>query len=52
MTQNTQPTWKEIARTILSKSKDDYASKLKPAANTGRIKLGSLIETLGRKIQK
>ena len=52
MTQNTQPTGKEIARTILSKSKDDYTSQVKPAVNTGRIKLGSLIEALGRKIQK
>ena len=52
MTNNTQPTWKEIAKTILTKSGDDYQSKLKPAVNTGRIKLGSLIEALGRKIQK
>ena len=52
MSQNTQPTWREITKTILSKSKDDYTSKVKPAVNTSRIKLGSLIETLGRKIQK
>ena len=54
MTKNaqTQTTWSQIAKTILSKSTDDYASKLKPAANTGRNKLGTLIETLGRKIQK
>ena len=52
MSQNNQPTWREIAKTILFKTKDDYTSKVKPAVNTSRIKLGSLIENLGRKIQK
>ena len=52
MSQNNQPSWREIAKTILFKSKDDYTSKVKPAVNTTRLKLGSLIETLGRKIQK
>ena len=54
MSQNTQPQprWSDIARSILTKTKDDYTSKVKPAVNTTRLKLGSLIETLGRKIQK
>ena len=52
MPNNTQTTWSQIAKTILSKTKEDYASKVKPTVNTGRIKPGSLIEALGRKIQK
>jgi hypothetical protein len=54
MTQNTQTqiTWSQIVKTIAAKTKDDYTSQVKPAVNTGRIKLGSLIEALGRKIQK
>jgi hypothetical protein len=52
MTNNTQTTWSQIAKTIVAKSGDDYKTRVKPAVNTGRIKLGSLIEALGRKIQK
>ena len=52
MPTNTQTTWSQIAKTILTKSKEVYTSKVKPAVNTGRIKFGSLIEALGRKIQK
>ena len=52
MPNNTQTTWKEITKTILSKSKEDYTSQVKPVVNNSRIKLGSLIEAFGRKIQK
>ena len=54
MTKNTpnQITWSQIVKTIATKTKEDYTSQVKPAVNTGRIKLGSLIEALGRKIQK
>jgi hypothetical protein len=54
MTKNTQnpTTWSQIVKTIAAKTKEDYTSQVKPAVNTGRIKLGSLIEALGRKIQK
>ena len=52
MSNNTQTTWSQIAKTILAKSKEDYTCQVKPAVNTGRIKLGSLIEALGRRIQK
>jgi hypothetical protein len=50
-TTQTQPTWKAIIHAALAKSKDDYQSKLKPAVNSGRTKIGSWIETIGRKIQ-
>jgi len=54
MTRNSQNqiTWSQIVKTIVSKSGDDYKTRVKPAVNTGRMKLGSLIEALGRKIQK
>ena len=54
MSQDTQTrtTWSQIVKTILAKSGDDYQTKVKPTVNTGRIKLGSLIEALGRRIQK
>ena len=51
MPDNTQTTWTQIAKTILAKSEDDYQTKVKPTLRSGQDKLGTLIETLGRKIR-
>jgi len=53
MTKNTQnpTTWSQIVKTIVAKSGDDYQTKVQPTLRSGRNKLGTLIETLGRKIQ-
>ena len=51
MPNNTQTTWSQIVKTILAKSEDDYQTKVKPTLRSGQDKLGTLIETLGRKIR-
>ena len=51
MSNHTQTTWTQIAKTILTKSGDDYQTKVKPTLRSGQNKLGTLIETLGRKIR-
>jgi len=51
MPDNTHTTWTQIAKTILAKSEQDYETKVKPTLRSGQDKLGTLIETLGRKIR-
>ena len=46
-----QPNWREIALIILTKTKDDYDSTIKPVLHKSRTRLGSCIESLGKKIQ-
>lgn len=48
---NPQPTWTQIVRAAGSKARDDYRTKLRPRVRFGRRKLGSLIETLGRRVK-
>ena len=47
-TQSVQPSWKEIVRCVWSKTKDDYRLIVPPRLRTGRTKLDSLIEVVGR----
>ena len=51
LSDDTRITWTQIAKTIRAKSEQDYETKVKPTVHSGRNKLGSLIESLGRKIQ-
>ena len=51
MSQNTQPSWKEIVRTVWSKTNDDYHTKVQPRVKFARTKLGSLIESLAQKVK-
>ena len=46
-----QLTWREIGRTILLKSQEDYRSKVRPTLRTGKTRVGAFLVTLGRKIQ-
>ena len=50
-TQTPQLSWKEIIHTVFSKTKDDYHAKVQPRVKSGRTKLGSGIEFLGRKVR-
>ena len=50
-TQTPQPSWKEIVRAVFSKTKDDYRSTVQPRVKSGRTKLGSCIEVLGRMVK-
>lgn len=47
----TTATWRDIARAILARSKQDFRSRLVPPVTTGRNNLGSWIEAFGRKLQ-
>ncbi len=51
MNENEQTTWNQIVKTILTKSRDDFQTKVKPTLTPGRDKVGTVIETLGRRIR-
>ncbi len=50
-TQNAQPSWSKIVRTIWSKANHDYRTTVQPHVKSGRAKLGSLIESLAQKVK-
>jgi hypothetical protein len=49
--ENSQPTWNQVVRIVWFKTRTDYRTKVRPRMKSGRIKLGSLIETVGRRLK-
>ena len=48
---NVNPTWTQVVRIIVFKTKTDYRTKVQPRVNTSRSKLGSVIEAFGQKVK-
>ena len=46
-----QPSWRDIAQTVLSKTKDDYRTTIRPRMTSGKTRLGSWIERLGQRVK-